>query len=54
MLACSLSAKYRCPIGKMDLLYTERFDAFALIFSGSDFTSLATRLRESEIQVCAC
>ena len=38
-------------IDAMDLLYTERFDAFALISSDSDFTSLATRLRESEIEV---
>jgi len=38
-------------IEAMDLLYTERFDAFALVSSDSDFTSLATRLRESEIQV---
>jgi uncharacterized protein (TIGR00288 family) len=38
-------------IDAMDLLYTERFDAFALVSSDSDFTSLATRLRESEIQV---
>lgn len=38
-------------IDAMDLLYTQRFDAFALVSSDSDFTSLATRLRESEIQV---
>lgn len=38
-------------IDAMDLLYTERFDAFALVSSDSDFTSLATRLREAEIQV---
>lgn len=38
-------------IDAMDLLYTQRFDAFALISSDSDFTSLATRLRESEIHV---
>lgn len=38
-------------IDAMDLLYTERFDAFALVSSDSDFTSLATRLRESELQV---
>ncbi|NMV27113.1 NYN domain-containing protein, partial [Vibrio parahaemolyticus] len=30
---------------------SQRFDAFALISSDSDFTSLATRLRESEIHV---
>ncbi|WP_404339625.1 NYN domain-containing protein [Pseudoalteromonas mariniglutinosa] len=38
-------------IDAMDLLYAGRFDAFALVSSDSDFTSLATRLRESEIQV---
>ncbi|MDX1302776.1 NYN domain-containing protein [Photobacterium sp.] len=35
-------------IDTMDLLYTEKFDAFALISSDSDFTKLASRLRESE------
>lgn len=38
-------------IDAMDLLYSHRFDAFALVSSDSDFTSLATRLRESEIHV---
>jgi uncharacterized protein (TIGR00288 family) len=38
-------------IDAMDLLYRDRFDVFALVSSDSDFTSLATRLRESEIQV---
>ncbi|WP_275436350.1 NYN domain-containing protein [Vibrio sp. Of14-4] len=38
-------------IDAMDLLYSQRFDAFALISSDSDFTNLATRLRESEIHV---
>ena len=38
-------------IDAMDLLYSNRFDAFALVSSDSDFTSLATRLRESEIHV---
>lgn len=38
-------------IDAMDLLYSQRFDAFALISSDSDFTCLATRLRESEIHV---
>lgn len=38
-------------IDTMDLLYSERFDAIALVSSDSDFTSLATRLRESEIHV---
>ncbi|KFZ36839.1 hypothetical protein HR45_13615 [Shewanella mangrovi] len=38
-------------IDAMDLLYSNRFDAFALISSDSDFTCLATRLRESEVYV---
>ena len=38
-------------IDAMDLLYSKRFNAFAIVSSDSDFTSLATRLRESEIQV---
>ena len=38
-------------IDAMDLLYSQRFDAFALVSSDSDFTSLATRLRESEVHV---
>lgn len=38
-------------IDAMDLLYSERFDAFALVSSDSDFTRLAARLRESEIFV---
>jgi uncharacterized protein (TIGR00288 family) len=38
-------------IDAMDLLYTEQFDAFALVTSDSDFTSLASRLRESQIYV---
>jgi len=38
-------------IDAMDLLYRDRFDVFALVSSDSDFTSLAARLRESEIQV---
>lgn len=35
-------------IDAMDLLYTEKYDAFALVSSDSDFTRLASRLRESE------
>jgi len=35
-------------IDAMDLLYSGKFDAFALISSDSDFTKLASRLRESE------
>ena len=38
-------------IDAMDLLYTENFDAFALVSSDSDFTKLASRLKESEIYV---
>lgn len=34
-------------IDAMDLLYTERFAAFCLVSSDSDFTRLAGRLRES-------
>ena len=38
-------------IDAMDLLYEKRFDAFAIVSSDSDFTSLATRLCQSEIHV---
>lgn len=38
-------------IEAMDLLYSEKFDAFALISSDSDFTKLAIRLKESNIHV---
>jgi len=38
-------------IDAMDLLYSNNFDAFALISSDSDFTKLASRLRESQIYV---
>lgn len=38
-------------IDAMDLLYSNKFDAFALISSDSDFTKLASRLRESEVFV---
>jgi uncharacterized protein (TIGR00288 family) len=38
-------------IDAMDLLYSDKFDAFALVSSDSDFTKLASRLRESEIFV---
>jgi len=34
-------------IDAMDLLYSGNLDAFALVSSDSDFTRLATRLRES-------
>jgi hypothetical protein len=35
-------------IDAMDLLYTEKYDAFVLVSSDSDFTKLASRLRESQ------
>jgi len=38
-------------IDAMDLLYSDKYDAFALVSSDSDFTKLASRLRESEIFV---
>ncbi|SHI13015.1 NYN domain-containing protein [Desulfofustis glycolicus] len=38
-------------IDAMDLLYSNKFDAFALITSDSDFTKLASRLKESQIFV---
>ncbi|MBE9609120.1 NYN domain-containing protein [Chitinilyticum piscinae] len=38
-------------IDAMDLLYTDKYDAFAIISSDSDFTKLASRLRESEVYV---
>ncbi|UTW10648.1 NYN domain-containing protein [Marinobacterium rhizophilum] len=38
-------------IDAMDLLYSKRFDAFAIVSSDSDFTSLASRLKQSEIYV---
>jgi len=38
-------------IDAMDLLYSGKYDAFALVSSDSDFTKLASRLRESEIFV---
>lgn len=38
-------------IDAMDLLYSGKFDAFALITSDSDFTKLASRLKESQIYV---
>lgn len=38
-------------IDAMDLLYSSKYDAFALVSSDSDFTKLAARLRESEIFV---
>ncbi|MFW5813598.1 MAG: NYN domain-containing protein [Fibrobacterota bacterium] len=38
-------------IDAMDLLYSDKYDAFVLVSSDSDFTKLASRLRESEIYV---
>lgn len=38
-------------IDAMDLLYTGRFDGFCLVTSDSDFTGLATRLREAGVTV---
>ncbi len=38
-------------IDAMDLLYTNQFNAFALVSSDSDFTKLATRLKESQLHV---
>jgi uncharacterized LabA/DUF88 family protein len=38
-------------IDAMDLLYSGRFDAFCLVSSDSDFTRLASRLRESGLTV---
>lgn len=38
-------------IDAMDLLYTGRFDGFCLVSSDSDFTRLASRLREEGLEV---
>ena len=38
-------------IDAMDLLYTLRFDGFCLVSSDSDFTSLASRIREQGLLV---
>ncbi|MGB6223732.1 NYN domain-containing protein [Haloferula sp.] len=38
-------------IDAMDLLYTERFDGFCLVTSDSDFTRLASRIRENGLSV---
>lgn len=38
-------------IDAMDLLYTGRFDGFCLVSSDSDFTKLASRIRESGLSV---
>jgi uncharacterized LabA/DUF88 family protein len=38
-------------IDAMDLLYSERFDAFCIVSSDSDFTRLASRIREAGLLV---
>jgi Fe-S-cluster formation regulator IscX/YfhJ len=38
-------------IDAMDLLYSERFDGFCIVSSDSDFTRLASRIRESGLIV---
>ncbi|MGB8248075.1 MAG: NYN domain-containing protein, partial [Chlorobium sp.] len=38
-------------IDAMDLLYTGKFDGFCIVSSDSDFTKLASRLRESGLTV---
>ena len=38
-------------IDAMDLLYSKKYDAFALVSSDSDFTRLAARIREEELFV---
>ena len=38
-------------IDAMDLLYTNRFDGFALVSSDSDFTALAIRIKEHGVTV---
>ncbi|MCK8601962.1 NYN domain-containing protein [Desulfoferrobacter suflitae] len=38
-------------IDAMDLLYTQRFDGFCLVSSDSDFTRLASRIREEGLLV---
>lgn len=38
-------------IDAMDLLYTDRFSAFCLVSSDSDFTRLAARIREQGVTV---
>lgn len=41
----------RMIIDAMDLLYSDRFDGFCLVSSDSDFTGLASRLREAGLTV---
>ena len=39
-------------IDAMDLLYTGKFDGFCIVSSDSDFTKLASRIREAGLFVC--
>ncbi|PHH93271.1 hypothetical protein CDD83_8782 [Cordyceps sp. RAO-2017] len=41
-------------IDAMDLLYSGRFDGFCLVSSDSDFTRLASRIREAGLVVYGC
>ncbi|KAF5259304.1 hypothetical protein NW761_014802 [Fusarium oxysporum] len=41
-------------IDAMDLLYSKNFDGFCIISSDSDFTRLASRIRESGLVVYGC
>ena len=45
------STDIRMVIEAMDLLHSKKFDTFVLVSSDSDFTSLATRLRDEKINV---
>jgi uncharacterized LabA/DUF88 family protein len=41
-------------IDAMDLLYSNKFDGFCIVSSDSDFTRLASRIRESGLVVFGC
>ncbi|KAH7204877.1 uncharacterized protein BKA55DRAFT_744741 [Fusarium redolens] len=41
-------------IDAMDLLYSKNFDSFCIVSSDSDFTRLASRIRESGLVVYGC
>lgn len=41
-------------IDAMDLLYSDRFDGFCIVSSDSDFTRLASRIREGGLFVYGC
>ncbi|CAF3541431.1 unnamed protein product [Fusarium graminearum] len=41
-------------IDAMDLLYSNKFDGFCIVSSDSDFTRLASRIRESGLLVYGC